>query len=188
MADGNTTRQRIEHAALTLFADRGVAATSIRDIARAAGVAEGALYRHFTGKSALARSIFVTHYADVARDVLAITAQELPFAETVGQIVRVFCRLFDDNEPLFAFLMLSQHDHLADVPLVPEENVVVAVKLAFAAAMVRNDIRRQDADLLTAMALGIVAQPAVFVLYRRLEGPLIRYAGEMEHAVIALTR
>lgn len=41
------TRQRIESAAVQLFVDKGVAETTIKDLARVAGLSEGALYRHF---------------------------------------------------------------------------------------------------------------------------------------------
>ena len=47
------TRHRIEQAAIRLFVEKGVAETTIRDIARAVGLSEGALYRHFEGKDEL---------------------------------------------------------------------------------------------------------------------------------------
>jgi AcrR family transcriptional regulator len=43
----------IGDAALRLFAERGFAATTIEDIARAAGVTVGTVYRYFTDKAAL---------------------------------------------------------------------------------------------------------------------------------------
>jgi len=52
-SDGQRTRQAILDAALTLFADRGYFGTSLRDIARAVGVRESALYNYFSGKEAL---------------------------------------------------------------------------------------------------------------------------------------
>ena len=44
------TRDRIEQAAVRLFVEKGVAETTVRDIARAVGLSEGALYRHFDGQ------------------------------------------------------------------------------------------------------------------------------------------
>ena len=41
------TRERILHAALALFAQRGYAGTSMSDIAGALGLSKAALYRHF---------------------------------------------------------------------------------------------------------------------------------------------
>ncbi|WP_158562739.1 TetR/AcrR family transcriptional regulator [Marinitenerispora sediminis] len=47
------TRERLAGAAVRLFVRRGYAATSVRDIARAAGVSTGLMYRHYATKEAL---------------------------------------------------------------------------------------------------------------------------------------
>lgn len=51
------TRDRIVEAALRLFAERGTAATSMRDIAAAADVTVPGLYYHFDSKAALIRAV-----------------------------------------------------------------------------------------------------------------------------------
>lgn len=53
-----TKRDAICDAALTLFAEKGVQATTTRAIAEQAGAAEGTLYRHFDGKADLAQSLY----------------------------------------------------------------------------------------------------------------------------------
>ncbi|MEE9208885.1 MAG: TetR family transcriptional regulator, partial [Kiloniellales bacterium] len=58
MRNGTDTRERIERAALKLFATKGVAATSIRDIAKAAGVSLGAMYNHYPSKDDLGWLLF----------------------------------------------------------------------------------------------------------------------------------
>lgn len=52
-SDAEPTAQRILSAALTLFAERGFAATSVRQIAAAVGVTDAALYSHFPSKQAI---------------------------------------------------------------------------------------------------------------------------------------
>jgi AcrR family transcriptional regulator len=51
--DDLTARARIRDAALALFAERGFAASSIREIAKAAGVSPGLVQHHFGTKDAL---------------------------------------------------------------------------------------------------------------------------------------
>jgi AcrR family transcriptional regulator len=51
--DGAATRQRLVRAALELFTTVGFRATTTPEIAARAGVAEGTIYRHFSGKEAL---------------------------------------------------------------------------------------------------------------------------------------
>jgi TetR/AcrR family transcriptional regulator, regulator of cefoperazone and chloramphenicol sensitivity len=48
-----TARARIREAAIALFAEKGMAATTIRDIAQAAGVSSGLLRHHFGSKEGL---------------------------------------------------------------------------------------------------------------------------------------
>lgn len=52
-ADGQRTRQAILDAALDLFGERGFFGTTLRDVARAVGVRESALYNYFPSKDAL---------------------------------------------------------------------------------------------------------------------------------------
>ncbi|MBL8662459.1 MAG: helix-turn-helix transcriptional regulator, partial [Candidatus Odyssella sp.] len=58
MRDGSETKERIENAALTLFVKRGIAETSIRQIAKTAKVSLGAMYNHYKSKDELAEVLF----------------------------------------------------------------------------------------------------------------------------------
>lgn len=54
---GEETRQRILDAAERLFAERGLAGTAVRDIARACDLTAASLYNHFDGKQALYEAV-----------------------------------------------------------------------------------------------------------------------------------
>jgi TetR/AcrR family transcriptional regulator len=51
------TRERILDASELLFAERGLAGTSVRDISARVGVTPGSLYNHFRGKQALYEAV-----------------------------------------------------------------------------------------------------------------------------------
>lgn len=187
MRDGTRTRRRIEAEALHLFARKGVDATSVRDIALAVGVSEGALYRHTRSKEALARGLFEEAYADLARQVLN-AAPGAPIEAVVEAVVAIFCRLFDESRDLFAFLLLTQHDYLSTIPVDASRNVVEAVKTRFLQAIEACEIARRDVEELSALALGLVAQPATFTLYGRLAGPLSDRAEMMTQAILAIAK
>lgn len=188
MRDGSRTRERIGAEALALFAEKGVDGTSVRDIAQAVGVAEGALYRHFRSKDEIAREIFLTHYAALAQDVLALGRTQEPFPARIGALVRRFTGLFDESPALFAFLLVNQHRHLGTVPAEPEANPVAAIGLILSEAMERGEIAPGHPALLAAMALGLVVQPAVFRIYGRLQGPLDALAPAITEAALAVLR
>ena len=52
------TREAITEAAKRLFGERGFAATTVDDVAAAAGVAKGAVYHHFAAKEQLFEAVF----------------------------------------------------------------------------------------------------------------------------------
>lgn len=182
--DGAETRARIEAEALRLFAAKGVAGTSVRDIAQAVGVAEGALYRHFASKEALSRELFLSRYAELAGEIGAIAAREAGLEARIRRLVAHACALFDSQPELFAYLLVTQHDHLAAVPDRPAENVVEAIGQLLREGVERGEARIADVALASALALGCVVQPAVFVMYGRLEGPLARHEGAIAAAVL----
>ena len=53
-----STRDKIFDAAIDLFADKGFKGTSVREIAYALGLSEGAVYRHFSSKDEILERIF----------------------------------------------------------------------------------------------------------------------------------
>lgn len=72
-------QQHIVNAALDLFTQNGYAATSTAKIAKAAGVSEGLIFRHFKNKKGLLDELMCqgnSAYAEEAQRVLAITDPE----------------------------------------------------------------------------------------------------------------
>lgn len=77
--DPKRRRAAIERAATELFAERGFAATSTKQIAQRAGVAEGTIFRHFRNKKALllgvveplVQNFFAPMATESLREVLA---------------------------------------------------------------------------------------------------------------------
>jgi AcrR family transcriptional regulator len=182
--NGAATRAKIEREALRLFADRGVDATSVRDIAIAVGVADAALYRHFRSKDEIARAIFARHYSALARAIQTIATRQEPFRRKIERLVELFCQLFDETPEIFTFILINQHVHLRFMPDDEESNVVTALVRLMRDAYRTGDTAVANADLAAAVALGTIIQPAVFKLYGRLPGPLSTHLNELTAAAL----
>jgi len=158
------TRDRIEKAAIRLFVAKGVNATSVRDIARAVDISEGALYRHFDSKEQLVWTIFERHYAEFAHELQSLAHKEGTARAKVATMIRKFCRAHDENPTLFRFLLFVQHDQLHK--LGPETlTPVQVVRDVFASAIASGEIPKQHPDLATAILFGVVLEPVQFAAY-----------------------
>jgi AcrR family transcriptional regulator len=181
MRDGSKTRQRISDEALRLFVEKGIAETSIRDIARAAHVAEGALYRHYASKDDLAWRLFADQYAALGAAVDAVQAAAPTFEGKIRALVRHFCQAFDDNPVLFSYLLLSQHDQVRKVTQ-QMANPLSVVRTVIAEGMAQQPGDRRDPAVVSAMVLGLVLQVAVERTYGRIAVPLTSLADTLGDA------
>jgi len=73
-SNGEETAKRIDEVALKLFAQKGYAAVSMREIAREVGVQAGALYNYSPNKQDLLARLMIEHM----QDLLAAWANEHP--------------------------------------------------------------------------------------------------------------
>ena len=65
-ARGRATRQRLLSATTDLVRDVGYAQTTVRAVARAAGIAEGTIYRHFPDKASLLLAAVAAQFEPIA--------------------------------------------------------------------------------------------------------------------------
>lgn len=100
-------RQTIRSAAIQIFAERGFANTRTREIAAAAGVAEGTIYLYFDSKEELLLDAFrerVTTFCDSAR---ALIDSGDPFADRMTRFVeRQFSAI--EADPALASVLLVE--------------------------------------------------------------------------------
>jgi AcrR family transcriptional regulator len=161
------TADRIEQAAVQLFVEKGVAETTIKDIARAVGLSEGALYRHFDSKDELVWKAFERHYVAFAATLRQLAESEPTARGKIAAMIRGFCRAHDENPTLFKFLLFVQHGQLAKLePGTPTP--VEVMRDVLERAIASREIPTQRPDLAAALVFGVVLQPVTFAAYGRL--------------------
>ncbi len=178
MTRGEKTRQRIIEGALRLFAERGVDATSIRDIATSAMITEPAVYRHFRSKEDLIWEIFWTGYRGLGETLREAGAAGTDLKGRLTAMIETICALFDRDQALFRFLLLTQHGQLAKITE-REKSPVQVLHDSLAGAIAAGLLPPQDAQLATSTVFGIVLQAATFRVYGRLDQPLAHYAPQL---------
>jgi AcrR family transcriptional regulator len=165
--NGNKTKDLIARTALRLFVEQGITETTVRDIAQAAGIAEGTLYRHFESKEHLAWELFSTNYLAFARELDRLQDEYDTLRDKLAAMIRLFCAFFDRDPVLFSYLLLAQHSQLKKVT--PEmETAVTVLQKVIAQGMARREIPEMEVEVAAALVLGPVLQVAVFRAYDRI--------------------
>jgi len=101
----------LDGAALRLFARKGIKETTIRDIAEAAGIGEGTLYRHYKSKDELSWILFRDSCAELERHLDRVQAAEDSTQEKIQSMIRYFCHVYESDQDLFTCLFLTRHGH-----------------------------------------------------------------------------
>ena len=97
---GEKTRRRILSRAQTLFSRNGYHGASVRDIARAAGLTEAAIYYHFPSKQAIVKALYEQRGFMAALDELEHLPGHLPLREQLAANALASARLWHDNSDL----------------------------------------------------------------------------------------
>ena len=188
MGKAEDTKARLERAALTLFVARTVAETTTKEIAMAASVAEGTIYRYFPSKEQLALDLFLRHHQGLAEALAEAQRPAKGLRAKIEAIVRCYCEWADRDWTLFAYHLLNQHSFLIQVPD-DMANPVTVVRDVINQAMKAGEIPKRNIDLVAASAIGVVMQAATYKVYGRFTGELsdhVRFFADAAWAVLAV--
>ncbi|BAY11192.1 TetR/AcrR family transcriptional regulator [Calothrix sp. NIES-2098] len=153
------TRTRILQAAQKLFASQGFDGTTTRDLAQAAGVAEGTLFRHFPNKKAILIEVATSGWVDILTDLLT-ELSEMGSYKAVAQVMRRRMWNFQKNADLMrvCFMEVQFHPDLRDRIQSDVINKMSDVAEAFfQTAMDKGIYRQTDAKLVAKVFLGMFA-------------------------------
>jgi AcrR family transcriptional regulator len=172
MRDPGGKRELIKVQAMRLFVEQGVDAVSVRDIAAVCAMKPSNLYAHFVSREALVAELFHDGYAAYGEIMAGIAARAGPFRGRLEALVREICRLHDEDNVRFRFLVMTQHGFLHHVERT-ERNPVEVICRAVEAAMAEGEIPRREPELMAMAIIGLIVQPATGILYGRLPGGLV---------------
>lgn len=115
-------QQKIVETAIQMFADKGYASTSTAEIAKAAGVAEGTIFRHFGSKENLLLSVilpFLLNSVPVIADEFiqeVLTQPFNSFESFITTLIKNRLEFVRENKQIFKILIveLLNRDELRD--------------------------------------------------------------------------
>ncbi|MDR3593071.1 MAG: helix-turn-helix domain containing protein [Negativicutes bacterium] len=164
-------------AGLDLFAARGFDAVSVRDIAKAAGVSEAALYKHFSGKQDMALYIFSSVITAYTGRLDEVHAQPLSAVEKLCRVVNITYGLYESFPAEIRFALLWQYNWWERVP--EESKPHFVLKAILQQGMEAGEIPRQEVYFWIMVFSGIMLQPLAQYPYFRDVLPPLSELGEM---------
>jgi TetR/AcrR family transcriptional regulator, repressor of fatR-cypB operon len=164
-------KRAILSAALELFVKSGIDGTSIRDIGAAAGLTNPALFRHFSGKEAMALHLFERIYRRLRNGLPAVDAS--PFADQLRTTIAVYLRFIDEDLPAALFFQETLRRFWPQLPAAQRRGSLLAHFRALLAAGTAQRVIDEDEDqsLLLAAVFGLLGQFARQLYFDEIGGP-----------------
>ncbi|MDJ0676552.1 MAG: helix-turn-helix domain-containing protein [Calothrix sp. MO_167.B42] len=153
------TRDRILQAAQRLFAAQGFDGTTTRDLAKAASVAEGTLFRHFPNKKAILIEVATAGWVDILTDLLT-ELSEMASYKAVAQVMRRRMWNMKKNAEMMRVCFMEAQFHPDLRERIQSEVIDKMTDVAeafFQTAMDRGIYRQMDAKLVAKVFLGMFA-------------------------------
>ncbi|MEU4699250.1 TetR/AcrR family transcriptional regulator [Nonomuraea dietziae] len=136
-------REQLLDAALKVFAAKGVDGASVKDIAEAAGVTPGLLYRYFESKEALVTTLLSERgFLPRLRELLTADHRGRPAVEVLTELLGAFDALLADNADLMAVFFGATQARAALAELVGEGQRLIGDFLA--ARVAEGELRPHD--------------------------------------------
>lgn len=153
------TRSRILSSALRLFAAKGYDGTTTKDLASAAKVAEGTLFRHFPNKKAILIEVATAGWVEILTDLLTELSEMANYQAVAEVMRRRMLRMRENNDMLkVCFMEVQFHRELRD--RIQTEVIVKMTDVAeafFQTAMDKGIYRPMNPKIVAQVFLGMFA-------------------------------
>lgn len=181
------TRVGLRDAAIRLGVRDGVQSASIRTIAKAAGVTEGAVYKHYGSKNDLIREAYTAIVDEMARDKAVLLKAGLPLEHALKAWVKLSFEYYDGNRDAFSYVLLMPHqmaETLGDI-YTKQGNMFRDFLIA---AQESGEAKVMEPGLAYAIFTGCVLNIPRLINEGVIEGPAMNYADEIAEIMLTVFR
>ncbi len=160
-------RDRILHASLMLFFQKGYFNTSVHDIREKADVSIGLVYRYFKNKEEIAQTVYTELVEDMTEVIEGILELETSFRERARGIMRYYLGVTETSPEMVDFILFARHQEImpGNTPICASRPPEL-IRGMVINAMERNEIRQMH----LAISAPTIFGPMVRVIQQRLIG------------------
>lgn len=176
-----STLDRLHDATLRLVASDSDSA-SVRAIAKAAGVTEGALYRHYTGRDELVAAVYAKLIEPMIAEKETLLQMRAPMRDRLREWVRATYVKFDDDPEAFTFVFLVPHQVPRSLAHIAGRQSAILAEL-FVQGQVEGCFRNMDVDLAVTLFIGLLLSVPMRIRGGKLKKPAAQYIDETADAM-----
>lgn len=179
------TRERVLAAALAEFAEKGLQAASIEDIAARAQLTKGAVYYYFADKDDLAADLQAQLWQRLGKQASADLDPGRGALENLKQALRSFLAALDDEAEARFFLRDCWASPILDQPgRATHESGVELVRQLLTTAQASGELAADvDVDAAARVLLGVFAEATLHILTTRQIEPTMEVVARMVDAL-----
>ncbi len=152
--------EKILDAALHVFVRYSYEGTRIRHIAEAAAVSEGALYKHYPSKEAVAMALFTRYMGEYVQRLHTVAARSIAVKERLHAVIATSFAAYRANPDAIAYILIERPRLIEQMPegfVYPLEIVGQILTEGQATQVIRSGDRR----LLAAIFFGCFLRPII---------------------------
>ena len=153
------TRKRILEAAQKLFARKGYSATTTKDLATTAKVAEGTLFRHFNSKKAILVEVATQGWVEILTELLMELSEMANYRAIAPLLRKRMGNLHKNGDMMRVCFMEAQfHPELQErIQAEVIDKMTDVAEAFFQTAMDRGVYRQMDSRVVARVFLGMFA-------------------------------
>ncbi|MDE9449789.1 TetR/AcrR family transcriptional regulator [Aliiroseovarius sp. Z3] len=168
--------------ALRLFAHKGMSATSIRDIAKATGLSNPALYKHFKTKDELALVLFERLYRNHVLSLRNDVGKESGFRAKLRALLKNRLRVYDEHPDATIFATDNLMALWPNMPKEMKDQTILSLLREIIELGRSEGTVESDAEITMQMAVvtGILEQVTRQKFFGNLPGTALSHLNEVE--------
>ncbi len=188
MRAAQDTKEKIKDTALRLFVEKGVAETSIREIAINAGVSQGAMYNHFTSKDELVWDLFSTNFSEIGQELHHRAHEHVRVDAKLTSMIRYIFELFERDWVLVTYVFFTRHQMMRKASCTDLMYPYMVFRTVIAEAIKRDEIPAQDPDVATSLLIGAILQVTDNKSLGRIDSCLSDISGTVARRCVRMLR
>ncbi|MBG9796719.1 TetR/AcrR family transcriptional regulator [Brevibacillus laterosporus] len=181
----DSKKKDILHAAMRLFATKGIDGISVKEIGDAAGVTDAAIYKHFKNKNEVASEVFTQYCNSYTKMIDFYVSQSGTFHDRFDCLIDQLVEMHDEDH--CGLLLLSQHhDVYQQVAQKNMRQPLDALIDLILQGIESNELPEQDARLSAVLIIGAFTGLAVSSFQGELPSQLEALASQIKNRLFAL--